>query len=171
MCGVVLGEICVDRAGPGDYGARFDIEWRRSLSAIWNGIKILGCELLARNHILLHFPTTACVQMMTRLKYINRGAHKEIEATGCQASHHLSFGCTVKGRKITRWKRAFLSLFPFGSFVVFVVDDMARFLMHSLSWWMREIVWRERKAFAQLGVQKFERVTSVFSSRGDHYQR
>src|SRR5436309_8597663 len=154
---VVRGKICIDRAGPCDCSASPSAGYSRNFSTVWNGVKLLGGERLARRHIALHFLTTARVQMMTRLKQIYRRAHEQIDAARSKTPQSVPVGFSTKHTKITKRNRGFLNRLFFVSFVILVVDDMVRFLMHSLFWWMRKIVRCERKLFAQLRVQNFER--------------
>src|SRR5260370_24728885 len=145
---VVCWKLCIDRtlpcngsAGPiGDYG--------RNFCAVRHGVIVFGGELLARRHIVLHSLPTARVQMVTRLKQIYRPAHEQIETARGKTSQSVSVGFSTKHTRITKPNRGLLNRLFFVSFVVFVVDDSARFLVHSLFWWMRKIVRCERKLFA-----------------------
>src|SRR6266487_6272260 len=89
---VVLGEICIDRAGPCDCGASPPAGYSRNFSAVWNGVKLLGRERLARRHVALHFLTTARVQMMTQLKQIYRRAHEQIDAARSKTPQPVPVG-------------------------------------------------------------------------------
>src|SRR6478672_11992880 len=74
------GKICIDRARPCDCGTRLGVDWSGNFSIVRDGVKILDGELLACRHIVLHFLTTARVQMMTRLEQIEGGTHKRINS-------------------------------------------------------------------------------------------
>src|SRR6266581_1636200 len=121
---VVGGKICIDRAGPCDYSATPSAGCSRNFSAVWNGVKLLGGERLARCHVALHFLATARMQMMTRLNQIYRRTHEQIDAARSKAPQRVPAGFSTKHTKITKRNRGLLNRLFLVSFVVLVVDDM-----------------------------------------------
>src|SRR5882724_6783226 len=142
---VVRWKLRIDRTLPCNGSAAPIGDYGRNFGAVGHGVIVFGGELLARRHIMLHFFTTPRVQMVTRLKQIDRRAHDQIDTARGKTTQPIPVGFTTK---ITKGDRGSLNWLFFVSFVVFVVDDRARFLVHSLFWWTRKIVRCERKFFA-----------------------
>src|SRR6266496_2754834 len=138
---VVRWKLCIDRTLPCNGSARPIGDYGRNFCAVRRGVIVLGGELLARRHIVIHFLTTARVQMMTRLKQIDRRAHEQID-TARRKAEELVVSTALCRRVLTSKSRT-----PRQSGVA---------TFHTLSGRMRQIVFGQRKFFTQFGIKTSE---------------